>query len=72
MDVLAGAVRDLPSELYDVVVGSYNDALTPVFVMLIPMVVAGLVLALFIKEVPLRASIEPVETATAADQGARS
>lgn len=67
-----GAVRNLPSELYDVVVGSYNDALTPVFVMLIPMVVAGLVLALFIKEVPLRASIEPVETATAADQGARS
>lgn len=51
-------VRDLPSAVRDVIVGAYNDALTPVFAALIPMVVAGLVLVSFIKEVPLRSSIE--------------
>lgn len=52
------AVNDLPTAIHDVVVGSFNDALTPVFAMLIPMVLAGLVLAFFVKETPLRAEIE--------------
>ncbi|MGO1543608.1 MAG: MDR family MFS transporter [Gulosibacter sp.] len=52
------AVNALPDAIHDVIVGAYNDALTPVFVMLIPMVLAGLVLVAFIKEVPLRAEIE--------------
>ncbi|WP_245575557.1 MDR family MFS transporter [Gulosibacter molinativorax] len=55
------SVSDLPTALYDIVVGAYNDALTPVFAMLIPMVVLGLVIVLFIKEVPLRAALEPGE-----------
>ncbi|MGB4778149.1 MDR family MFS transporter [Microbacterium sp.] len=52
------AVNALPDAIHDVIVGAYNDALTPVFLSLIPMVAAGLVLVLFIKETPLRASIE--------------
>lgn len=52
------AVRDLPDQIREVIVGSYNDALTPVFATLIPMVLVGLVLVLFIKEVPLRASLD--------------
>lgn len=51
-------MNDLPTAIHDVVVGSFNDALTPVFAMLIPMVLAGLVLAFFIKETPLRVEIE--------------
>ncbi len=54
------AVRDLPAAVHDVIIGAYNDALTPVFASLIPMVIAGLVLVLFIKEVPLRANLDPV------------
>lgn len=51
-------VHALPEAIHDVVVGAYNDALTPVFAMLIPMLLAGLVLAVFIQETPLRTSIE--------------
>lgn len=50
------AVRDLPNGIREIIVAAYNDALTPVFTTLIPMVIAGLILVLFIKEVPLRAS----------------
>ncbi|WP_051208460.1 MDR family MFS transporter [Propionicicella superfundia] len=52
------AVRALPEAIRDVIVGAYNDALTPVFVSLLPMVVAGLVFVVLIKEVPLRSGLE--------------
>lgn len=52
------AVNALPDSVREVVVGAYNDALTPVFAMLIPMLVVGLIVVLFIKEVPLRASLD--------------
>lgn len=48
-----------------VVVGAYNDALTPIFLMLVPLIVVGLVLAIFLKEVPLRTTHD--DTANAAD-----
>lgn len=54
-------VNSMPDAVRDLVVGAYNDALTPVFASLIPMLVVGLLLAVFIKEVPLRASLEPAE-----------
>ncbi|WP_129788322.1 MDR family MFS transporter [Promicromonospora panici] len=54
-------VNSMPDAVRDLVVGAYNDALTPVFASLIPMLVVGLVLAVFIKEVPLRASLEPAD-----------
>lgn len=47
-------VKTLPDSLQDVIVGAYNDALTPVFLMLVPMIVLGFVVLLFITEVPLR------------------
>lgn len=50
------AVNDLPDQIRDIIVGAYNDALAPVFAMLIPMLLAGLILVIFLKEVPLRAS----------------
>ena len=56
-------VNGLPDAVRDVVVGAYNDALTPVFALLIPMVAVGLLLVLFIKEVPLRASLDSAEAA---------
>ncbi len=58
-------INALPHAVHDLITGAYNEALTPVFAMLIPMVAAGLVLAMFIKEVPLRAALdrEPVRDA---------
>lgn len=52
------AVTALPDAIRDVIVGAYNDALTPVFLVLIPMVIVGLVVVAFIKEVPLRSTLE--------------
>ncbi len=59
------AVADLPDALRDVIVGAYNDALTPVFLVLIPMVIAGLVVVAFIREVPLRATIDRADDPSA-------
>ncbi len=58
------AVAALPDGLREVVVGAYNDALTPVFLMLVPLVVVGLILLVFVKEVPLRSTLEPADAVT--------
>lgn len=63
------AVNALPDQIREVIVGAYNDALTPVFAMLIPMVLVGLVIVAFIKEVPLRSTLE---TSTQEPEGADS
>ncbi len=48
------AVNALPDTVREVIVGAYNDALTPVFALLVPMIAVGLIILVFIKEVPLR------------------
>ncbi|MFZ2164915.1 MAG: MDR family MFS transporter [Propionibacteriaceae bacterium] len=50
-----------------VVVGAYNDALTPIFLMLVPLIVVGLVLAISLKEVPLRTSHDTSNAADSAE-----
>ncbi|MBB2976173.1 EmrB/QacA subfamily drug resistance transporter [Microbacterium endophyticum] len=54
------AVNAMPEAVRDIIVSAYNDALTPVFLMLVPMVVIGFVILLFVKEVPLRATLDEV------------
>jgi EmrB/QacA subfamily drug resistance transporter len=51
-------VRDLPAEVRDVIVGAYNDALTPVFLYMVPLVVVAVILLCFVTEKPLATSIE--------------
>jgi MFS family permease len=51
-------VNALPEEIRTIIVGAYNDALTPVFLSLLPMILIGFVLLLFVKEAPLRATLE--------------
>jgi len=51
-------VRDLPQALHDVIVGAYNDALTPVFLYMVPLVFVGLILLFFVVEKPLATTIE--------------
>ncbi len=43
----------LPPEVRAAVAGAYNDALTPVFALLVPVVLASSVLLLLVREVPL-------------------
>ena len=52
------AVAGLPDQIRDIVVGAYNDALTPVFALMVPLALVGAVLLLFVKETPLRTTVE--------------
>ncbi|SEI92812.1 MDR family MFS transporter [Demequina mangrovi] len=49
-------VGTLPQAAQDVIIGSYNDALTPVFLSIVPLTLVALVLLVFVKEEPLRTS----------------
>lgn len=51
-------VRSLPTTAQNVIIGAYNDALTPVFLMMIPLVLLSAVLLVFLWEKPLRQSTE--------------
>ena len=51
-------VKHLPSEVHDVIIGAYNDALAPVFLYMVPLVVIAVVMLLFVREYPLRTSVE--------------
>jgi EmrB/QacA subfamily drug resistance transporter len=51
-------VRDLPDAVRDVIVGSYNDALTPVFLYMVPLVIVAAILLCFVTEKPLATTIE--------------
>ena len=53
-----GMVRDLPDAVREIIISSYNDALTPVFLYLVPLVIVATVLLCFIIEKPLATTIE--------------
>lgn len=52
------AVLDLPAHLYDVVVHGFNDALTPLFIAMVPLALIAFALLCFVKEVPLKTTID--------------
>lgn len=51
-------VNALPEQLRTIVTSAYSEALTPVFGHLVPLVLVALVIVCFIREVPLRTSVE--------------
>nr|WP_125610136.1 MDR family MFS transporter [Specibacter cremeus] len=66
-------VRNLPGTLRDIVIGAYNDALTPIFVYLVPLLLLAGILLFFIKEIPLATTIDrngPLEGTAAAPRHA--
>ncbi|GAA3905838.1 MDR family MFS transporter [Microbacterium invictum] len=52
------SLLDLPDELHSILVHGYNDALTPLFLWMAPLAIIGLILFCFIREVPLKTTIE--------------
>lgn len=52
------AVRDLPDPIREVIVGAYNDSLTPVFLYMVPVVLIAVVLLAFVNHKPLATTIE--------------
>jgi MFS family permease len=51
-------VKQLPDAVRNVIVGAYNDALTPVFLYMVPLAIIAAVLLIFVKEKPLATTIE--------------
>ena len=51
-------VKSLPGPVRDVIVGAYNDALTPVFLYMVPLILIAVVVLFFVKEKPLATTIE--------------
>lgn len=63
--ITPAAVNGMPDQIRDVIIGSYNDALTPVFLYILPLMIISAILLMFIKEIPLATTIDaPVETET--------
>lgn len=52
------SVKALPKVVRDIIIGAYNDALTPVFLYMVPLMLIALILLSFIKEVPLATTIK--------------
>ncbi len=52
------AVQELPDSLSDLIVGAYNDALTPVFLLMVPLSLASLLLLFFVKQEELATRID--------------
>ncbi|MGO2746658.1 MDR family MFS transporter [Microbacterium sp.] len=52
------SVLDLPGPVRDIVVHGYSDALTPLLLGMAPLAVIALILLCFIKEVPLRTTVD--------------
>jgi EmrB/QacA subfamily drug resistance transporter len=68
-------VDSLPQKIQDIIVGAYTDALTPIFLWLVPLLGAAFVIVLFVKEVPLATTVgasgmTDEADGTAAPQGA--
>jgi len=51
-------VRELPAAVRGVIIGAYNDALTPVFLYMVPLIIIAVVLLCFVHEKPLATTIE--------------
>ncbi|MHA7146426.1 MDR family MFS transporter [Arthrobacter sp. TmT3-37] len=51
-------VNTLPAPVKDAIISSYNDALTPIFIWMVPLALLATVLLFFVKEKPLATAIE--------------
>ncbi len=51
-------LESLPAPLHEALVTSYNDGLTPVFLMLVPVMVLAAAIVFFVREEPLKETVE--------------
>lgn len=52
-------VNSLPAPLHEIVVGAYNEALVPLFLWMVPLVLVAAILLMFVQEKPLATTLEP-------------
>ena len=63
------SVGQLPDALRDVVLSSYNDGLTPIFLLVLPLAILALVLLLPVKEDPLNDTVDDSSTRATGAEG---
>ena len=51
-------VNKLPDEIKDLIIDSYNDALAPIFIWMVPLALLATTVLFFIKEKPLASAVE--------------
>lgn len=51
-------VSQMPPEVRDLIISSYNDALTPIFLWMVPLALVSAVVLFFVKEKPLATTVE--------------
>ncbi|ADG97471.1 drug resistance transporter, EmrB/QacA subfamily [Segniliparus rotundus DSM 44985] len=64
---LVNRIKDAHPALHDAVVHAFNNALTPIFADLVPVVLIAFIAALFLKEVALRTTLDTPQDALAAE-----
>jgi len=55
------AINALPAQLHDQISAAYADALTPIYLFLVPLMVVAVAMLFFIKEVPLASTVPVME-----------
>jgi len=55
------AINALPTELHDLISTAYAEALAPIYLFLVPLMVVSVVMLFFIKEVPLASTVPVME-----------
>lgn len=54
-------IHNMPEPLREIVVGAYNEALIPIFLFMVPLGVLAAVLLAFVREIPLRTTVDDSE-----------
>jgi MFS family permease len=57
-DLTPDIVKHLPGPIHHVIISSYNDALAPIFLYILPLILAATVVVCFVREVPLKKTID--------------
>ncbi|SEB75414.1 drug resistance transporter, EmrB/QacA subfamily [Paramicrobacterium humi] len=52
------AVKSLPEAVRSIIIGAYSDALTPIFLVMVPLMIIAAILICFLREDPLKTTID--------------
>ena len=66
---VSGRHRELLDQLRAIIVGSYNEALIPIFLALVPLTIISIIALSFLREKPLATGSEPATTTSATHIG---
>ncbi|MDK6685594.1 hypothetical protein QP265_25370, partial [Escherichia coli] len=48
----------MPAPIHEALISSYNDGLTPIFLVLMPVIILAAIIVFFVREDPLKETVE--------------